>query len=323
MLLLTCVTDVVRTLSEVRDGRLTASNLDVVAGHSRGSASGRTLRAVQVRRRHYSFVRFRARIPCKSTQQPRLYQGVQGRSALGRRWASTGVSGRPDSVCGCMRPARTWCRRANSARSPKHSPTPSQPAGPPAPSRATLYRALERDVSKGQRAGMRGGERARRAHDVFLQRPAGHRNPVWETDHVQAKVNVDIDGRLGRPWVTWFVDCATDVICGFAVTAQVQAGRASLSRSGTRSAARANTAPSGPPTGRARGQSQGLPLPRGRRRTGSVRDTGGGPAPYSPHLKGTVEALNKAVTAPCATLVRHRDHTPPLRPSTPHAVSQA
>ncbi|WP_329166901.1 hypothetical protein OHB49_42480 (plasmid) [Streptomyces sp. NBC_01717] len=31
-------------------------------------------------------------------------------------------------------------------------------------------------------------------HDVFLARPRGWRNQVWETDHVQALVLVDVEG---------------------------------------------------------------------------------------------------------------------------------
>lgn len=86
--------------------------------------------------------------------------------------------------------------------------------GPPAPSRQTLQRAVERDLSLGDRAGLRHGERARRAHDVFLQRPRGYRNEVWEADHVEAPVEVDVEGRSVKPWVTWFVD----VLVAMAVT---------------------------------------------------------------------------------------------------------
>ncbi len=56
-----------------------------------------------------------------------------------------------------------------------------------------------------------------RSH-VFLARPRGRRNQVWETDHVQAPVLVDVDGRARRPWITWFTDCATNAITGVAVT---------------------------------------------------------------------------------------------------------
>jgi putative transposase len=80
--------------------------------------------------------------------------------------------------------------------------------GPAAPSRQTLQRA----VGRGDRVGLRSGELARRAHDVFLQRPRGHRNEVWEADHVEAPVEVDVEGRLIKPWVTWFVDTATKTL---------------------------------------------------------------------------------------------------------------
>jgi hypothetical protein len=53
-----------------------------------------------------------------------------------------------------------------------------------------------RDLRPGDRAGLAGGERARRAYDVFLQRPRTHRNAVWEADHVEAAVEVDVEGRL-------------------------------------------------------------------------------------------------------------------------------
>ncbi|MGY3684997.1 hypothetical protein ACVWXU_008620 [Streptomyces sp. TE33382] len=55
--------------------------------------------------------------------------------------------------------------------------------GDPPPSVPTLHRAIRRDLSPGERAGLTGGERAARAHDVFLSRPRGWRNQVWETDH--------------------------------------------------------------------------------------------------------------------------------------------
>ncbi len=64
-----------------------------------------------------------------------------------------------------------------------------------APSLAALHRAIQRDVLSGDRAGLRHGELARRGHDVFLQRPATHRNEVWEGDHVEAPVEVDVEGR--------------------------------------------------------------------------------------------------------------------------------
>lgn len=90
--------------------------------------------------------------------------------------------------------------------------------GAPAPSRSALYRAVVADVSVGDRAGLGAGERARRRFDVFLRRPASFRNAAWEGDHVEAPVQVEADGRMVKPWVTWFVDAAHDVILGVAVT---------------------------------------------------------------------------------------------------------
>jgi putative transposase len=71
--------------------------------------------------------------------------------------------------------------------------------GPAAPSRATLQRAVERDVLAGDRAGLAGGERARRTYDVFLQRPPAHRNEVWEADHFEAPVEVLVGDWLVKP----------------------------------------------------------------------------------------------------------------------------
>ncbi|MFE5729569.1 Mu transposase C-terminal domain-containing protein [Streptomyces sp. NPDC056528] len=163
------------------------------------------------------------------------------------------------------------------------------------PSLATLYRALARDLSPGLRAGMRGGEAARRDHDVFFERPAVHRNEMWETDHVQVKVEVDVDGEPRRPWVTWFIDCATRVICGFAVTAQVPSRESVLVALRDAVSRQGEHGPFGGLPGAVR-------VDRGKdflSRTVAealgafavpVVDLPG----YSPHLKGTVEALNKA-----------------------------
>ena len=54
------------------------------------------------------------------------------------------------------------------------------PRLPAAPSLSTLHRALRRDLTPGERAGLAKGEAARRAFDVFGQRPPAHRNAAWE-----------------------------------------------------------------------------------------------------------------------------------------------
>ncbi|MGW7081415.1 Mu transposase C-terminal domain-containing protein [Streptomyces sp. NPDC054866] len=89
---------------------------------------------------------------------------------------------------------------------------------PVVPSLATLHRAIRRDLNAGQRAALVGGERARRRHDVHLRRPRQWRNACWEADHKHVPVEVLLDGELVFPWVTWFIDCATEAILGAAVT---------------------------------------------------------------------------------------------------------
>ncbi|GAA4119884.1 Mu transposase C-terminal domain-containing protein [Streptomyces hundungensis] len=168
--------------------------------------------------------------------------------------------------------------------------------GDPPPSIPTLHRAIRRDLTPGQRAGLAGGERAARKHDVFLARPRGWRNHVWETDHMQVPVLVDVDGRARRPWITWFTDCATNAITGVAVT-PVHPSRESV-LAALRSAVLRED-----PYGPFGGLLEKVRVDRGKdflSRTVTaafdlldvtVEDL---PA-YTPHLKGTVEGLNRAV----------------------------
>jgi putative transposase len=165
-----------------------------------------------------------------------------------------------------------------------------------APSLTTLHRAIRRDLTPGERAGLAGGERAARKHDVFLARPRGWRNKEWETDHMQAPVLVEVDGKARRPWITWFTDCATNAITGVAVT-PVHPSRESV-LSALRSAVLRED-----PYGPFGGLPEKVRVDRGkdflsRTVTGAfdlldvtVEDL---PA-YTPHLKGTVEGLNRAV----------------------------
>ncbi len=57
--------------------------------------------------------------------------------------------------------------RGNTAAVHRELAGTAKAGGPPAPSLSTLQRAVARDVLAGDRAGLAGGERARRAHDVF------------------------------------------------------------------------------------------------------------------------------------------------------------
>jgi putative transposase len=167
--------------------------------------------------------------------------------------------------------------------------------GLPAPSLRTLHRVVREALTPGELAGLRKGEYAARAHDVFGQRPPGHRNQAWESDHVEASVEVDVDGRLVKPWVTWFIDCATNVITGVAVTPGVPSRESILA---ALRAAISTEAPYGP----AGGLPQVVRVDRGKDFLSTtvaaacavfavrVDDLPG----YAPFLKGSIEALNGA-----------------------------
>ncbi|WP_375803481.1 Mu transposase C-terminal domain-containing protein [Streptomyces sp. A012304] len=164
------------------------------------------------------------------------------------------------------------------------------------PSIPTLHRAIRRDLRPGERAGLAGGERAARKHDVFLARPRPWRNQVWETDHMQAPVLVDVDGRARRPWITWFTDCATNAITGVAVSPGTPSRESVLAA--LRSAVLREE-----PYGPFGGLPEKVRVDRGKDFLSTTVSAAFGlldvtvedlPA-YTPHLKGTVEGLNRAV----------------------------
>lgn len=168
--------------------------------------------------------------------------------------------------------------------------------GEPPPSIPTLHRAIRRDLTAGERAGLAGGEGEARKHDVFLARPRGWRNQVWETDHVQAPVLVDVEGTVLRPWITWFVDCATNTIMGVALTPGYPSRESVLA---ALRAAVLREEPFGPQGG----LPEKVRVDRGRDFLSKTVASAFGalvvqvedlPA-YTPHLKGTVEGLNRAV----------------------------
>ncbi|MFJ1831396.1 transposase family protein [Streptomyces sp. NPDC088178] len=180
--------------------------------------------------------------------------------------------------------------RELTARAARQSP----PAAPP--SLPTLHRAVHRDLTPGERAGLAAGERAARKHDVFLARPRGWRNQVWETDHMQAAILVDIDGTARRPWITWFTDCATNAIMGVAVTPGHPSRESVLAALRSAVLREDSYGPLG-------GLPERVRVDRGKDFLSktvtaafdalvvTVEDL---PA-YTPHLKGTVEGLNRAV----------------------------
>ncbi|ARH94958.1 Mu transposase C-terminal domain-containing protein [Streptomyces sp. MOE7] len=172
----------------------------------------------------------------------------------------------------------------------------ADPRLPKVPSLATMHRALRQDLTPGERAGLALGEAARRAFDVFGQRPPGHRNEAWEGDHKCVPVKVWVEGELVQPWLTWFIDCARKVIMGWAVTPHAPSRDAVL-------AALRTALDRSDPFGPAGGLPGLIRVDRGKEfLCATVASALGAfavpvidlPA-YSPHLKGTIEALNDAV----------------------------
>ncbi|MGW4126137.1 Mu transposase C-terminal domain-containing protein [Nocardia sp. NPDC004711] len=202
--------------------------------------------------------------------------------------------------------------------------------GPPAPSLATLHRAIRSDVPPGDLAGLRHGERARRKFDVFLKRPPTHRNAAWESDHVEAPVQVHVDGILVKPWVTWFVDAMHDVILGAAITPHAP-NRASILAALRAAVLRR------PPFGPAGGLPGVVRIDQGKdflSRTVAealgafavrVIDLPG----YTPYLKGTVEMVNGAVEEmlfarlPCYTHRQTQLNGAPVDPDQPALTFEA
>ncbi len=164
------------------------------------------------------------------------------------------------------------------------------------PSLRTLQRAVRRDLSMGERVGLRGGEAARRRYDVYGKRPSTHRNACWEGDHKRIPVRVDLEGSAVCPWVTWFIDVATKAIVGVALTPHQPARDAVLAALRTGISRQDPHGPFGGLPGRVR-------VDRGKeflcktveRALGAFAVPVDDLPAYKPYRKGTIEALNGAV----------------------------
>ncbi|MFB7738464.1 Mu transposase C-terminal domain-containing protein [Streptomyces sp. NPDC056112] len=161
---------------------------------------------------------------------------------------------------------------------------------------ATFHRAVNRELDPGQRAALSEGEAGRRQHDVHRLRPHGNRNDAWETDHVEASVWVNVEGRRSKPWITWFIDHATCVICGIAITPHRPSRDAILAAARDAILCGDHHRPFG-------GIPHKVRVDRGRDFLSKSVDEAFKKfgtelivlPPYSPHLKGTVESVNAAV----------------------------
>ncbi|MDF3300093.1 transposase family protein [Streptomyces tropicalis] len=163
---------------------------------------------------------------------------------------------------------------------------------------STLHRAVKRDLTPGDLAGLRAGLPASRSHDPHLRRPPTARNEEWEGDHKQAPVWVWADGRLVKPWVTWFCDCHTGMIMGWAVTPH-------FPHRGSVLAALRSCILRGDTYGPAGGLPTRIRIDRGKDfLSRAVQEALGAFAvqvdvlpPYTPYLKGSIENLNRAATS--------------------------
>ncbi|MFG2948424.1 Mu transposase C-terminal domain-containing protein [Streptomyces adustus] len=163
---------------------------------------------------------------------------------------------------------------------------------------STLHRAVRRDLTPGDLAGLRAGLPASRGHDPHLRRPPTARNEEWEGDHKQAPVLVWADDRLVKPWVTWFCDCHTGMIMGWAVTPH-------FPHRGSVLAALRSCILHGGTYGPAGGLPTRVRIDRGKDfLSNAVQEALGAFAvqvdvlpPYTPHLKGSIENLNRAATS--------------------------
>jgi putative transposase len=167
---------------------------------------------------------------------------------------------------------------------------------PPLPCLATFYSAVDAAFDKAFLEGLRHGECAARRYTVHGQEIFDHRNQVWEGDHVQASVWVNVDGRPAKPWITWFIDGFTKVVPGKSITpgfpnsgSIMAAARAALARGG--------------PYGPFGGRPKTVRIDRGADFLSTVVSQAFGNLgvplhplpPRRPDRKGTVEGLNSAV----------------------------
>jgi putative transposase len=89
----------------------------------------------------------------------------------------------------------------------------------------TLQQAFRRELTAAEAAAWAEGKAGQRAAGVYLTRPAGHRNQVWEMDHKQLPILVmPPRGAACCPWLTTVIDDATRVLAGWAIALTPHAG---------------------------------------------------------------------------------------------------
>ena len=138
----------------------------------------RSLRDAAVRR----LVELNAAGPLSREQVALAAQGLGVSDRTVWRWVAQAM-GRAEQVTrpqftlddGLRRRLAFW--RGNVAAVHRELVEAAETGGPPAPSLTTLHRAVRESLTPGDRAGLRKGEHAARAHDVFLRLDADDPGP--------------------------------------------------------------------------------------------------------------------------------------------------
>ncbi|WP_082375942.1 Mu transposase C-terminal domain-containing protein [Pseudonocardia sp. HH130629-09] len=160
-----------------------------------------------------------------------------------------------------------------------------------------LQYAFAEQLTPGQRAGLVEGAEGRRRYEVYLRWDPPARNAMWEGDHVELPVLVLAPRaqRPAKPWATLFVDGFSRLIMGWAISMRPD------------SATVLATLRSGIVVDSARGPFGGLPAvlrtdhgleftAAAVRRSCAALGIEPVPAPpYTPHLKGKVERVNRTL----------------------------
>lgn len=97
-----------------------------------------------------------------------------------------------------------------------------QQQGLATPSRRQLARAFDAAFTPAERAFAKEGEEGYRRHSIYLRVEHAHRNELWQADHVQLPIWTRVPRRTDwfKPWGTFFIECKTRAIMGYAISLQ-------------------------------------------------------------------------------------------------------
>jgi putative transposase len=161
----------------------------------------------------------------------------------------------------------------------------------------TFQRAVVRELAPPERAYARAGEEGRRRYSVYRRWESSARNEVWQADHAELDVEVlPLRGtRRVRPWLTVVQDCFSLLIMGWALSLRLSSAEvlAALRMAIVIDPDRCEWG-GVPELVRFDGGKEFL-AEAVRRAAGELGCAALPTAPYSPHLKGKVERLNRTI----------------------------